>query len=460
MSRAFLILLFLCSSSLIFGAERIYTLEEAVRKGLENNRELVFREREAEIQMKKTGLEYRKFFPELSFGFGVSDNVQYGGTDSHSRQVNIGVSQLLYDRGVLAAGIKLGKEEAELNRLRLREEREIYIYSVTEAFRDVLERKKELEILSAAHGLILEQLETGKMERELGEMTGNDYLELEMAVSDMEIGMNRGVRKVRDAAEALRLIIGVDAEDIDVAGELNSGFEGFLGDVWEKAPASGTEYGTEIREKLFILNRAESEHRIMKRMNIPEISLACDFFMRGKSFKETEKGYSVTLSLDFAGSVLPGKINGGIGRSGGNLRSRELSGEGTLMGNGESFYSGESGKIKAERARYEYEECCSETESRIRQMQGEIKVLKENLRLMKRRSELEKRKLEIEKIRLELGEIKRTDYVESLVETIGSETEVIRCISELYSAEKNLALILGLETAAGSGKLLVKGGTL
>lgn len=93
-------------------------------------------------------------------------------------------------------------------------------------------------------------------------------------------------------------------------------------------------------------------------------------------------------------------------------------------------------------------------------MQGEIKVLKENLRLMKRRSELEKRKLEIEKIRLELGEIKRTDYVESLVETIGSETEVIRCISELYSAEKNLALILGLETAAGSGKLLVKGGTL
>lgn len=458
MSKIFPVILLLFLSPQLWCEEKYLLFpEEAVRKGLANNPALEFGRRELETGMKNIRLEYRKFLPEPNFGYSFSDSVSYLGNDSHVRQLRFGIDQLLYDKGALFSEIYLGKKKIELGYLELAAERERFIFSVIEGYAEILRYRKELEIIASAVNLVNEQLEIGRLERDLGELTENDYLELEISASDMRMEENEVRHRLKQASEALRLLIDPGMGDFTAAGELNAAYRGFTDEGPEFYLASALKRSSEYRSVILALEQAEADCRLLKKRFVPEVRLSCGFYLSGKSFPLAEKGYSLSVSFDFDSPVFPGNISSGISRNGGNNRERELEGSGVLLGESGKIHAAETGQIRLERAEHESEQYRLELENEINGLLEEIRMKKVNLSLWGEKLVIERKKTEAEKARTELGEARRTEYVEELIELAESEKEMLKQVTGLYSAEKRLVLLCGLEKGVGSIRLLIKG---
>ena len=167
-------------------ASESFTLRIAIEKGLENNLSLDLAKQENRIGIKNMRMKYRKYFPTLNLGYSSTDTVTYYADDSHSRQLSATLTQLIYDRGVLRSSIHLEKERLMLEARQNDLNRSGFIFSVIDGYKNVLELEKELEISKQARNAVSQQVEIGHLERNLGEITQFDFLELELALADMD----------------------------------------------------------------------------------------------------------------------------------------------------------------------------------------------------------------------------------------------------------------------------------
>ena len=187
------------SLSLPVSASEAFTLSQAIEKGLENNLSLDFAKQENRIGIKNMRMKYRKFFPTLNLGYSSTDTVTYYADDSHSKQLSATFTQRIYDRGVLKSSIHLEKERLALEAHQNDLNRSAFIFSMIDGYKNVLELEKELEISRQARNAVSQQVEIGHLERNLGEITQFDFLELELALADMDIQITQISQKLDEA---------------------------------------------------------------------------------------------------------------------------------------------------------------------------------------------------------------------------------------------------------------------
>ena len=461
MNRCISLLYLFIAVSLPAFASEPFTLSKAIEKGLMNNLSIDFATQENRIGVKNMRMKYRKYFPTLSLGYSSTDTVTYFADDSHTKQLSATFTQLIYDRGVLHSSIHLEKERLALEAHQNDLNRTAFIFSVIDSYKNVLELEKELEISRQARSAVSQQVEIGHLEHNLGEITQFDFLELELALADMDIQITQISQKLDEARSAFSSVMNMKACDIPVLmGELNYLYDGFVNESSDYYVSQAMSNSLILKEIEYAEHKAKADYSLLKKKYVPDISLSCSAVVSGESYPLSEKSFSIFLNLDFDTPALPITLNTGIGKNSNEQRYRKISADADVMGNSESLYSSQSGKVSMERTQWNLEKYRRECQEEIAEQHKAILVLKENLVLARRRIELEQKKVEIEELKVQLGEEKRIDYVESQIALAQNRIKVFQTISELYSMETAFMNLCGIGSAAASGRNLIEGSGL
>ena len=461
MNRWLLFFYFSVSLSFSVSASESFTLSKAIEKGLENNLSLDFVRKENRIGIKNMRMKYRKYFPTLNLGYSSTDTVTYYADDSHSKQLSATFTQLIYDRGVLHSSIFLEKERLALEAHQNDLNRTAFVFSVIDGYKNVLELEKELEISKQARNVVSQQVEIGHLERNLGEITQFDFLELELALADMDIQITQISQKLDESRSAFASVMNMRSNDIPIlVGELNYLYGGFVNESSDYYVSQAMKNSLVLQEIEFSEHKAQADYALLKKKYVPDISLSCTASVSGESYPLAEKSFSVFLNLDFDTPALPSSLSAGIGRNSDEQRYRKVTADAEVMGNSESLYSSQSGKVTMERTRWNLEKYKRECQEEIERQYKAILVLKENLETARRRIELEQKKVEIEDLKVQLGEEKRIDYVESQIALAQNKIKVFQTISQLYSMEIAFMNLCGIGEPVSSGRDLVEGSGL
>ena len=448
---------------LAISISEVYSLDlrQAINLGVKNNLNLEFAKRENNLAFKNMRMKYREYLPSVSLGYSVSDTVTYYADDTHSRQISAGLKQMIYDKGVLRASIKIEKEQLELEAEKNEHDRESFILSIIDNYKNVLELEKELEITRQARAVVAQQMEIGLLERNIGEITQFDYIELELALADMEIQISKISHKLTQSYLDFATTMNMRSEEIpSLVGELNYYYNGCLSGSEEYFAELALSNSLELKEIELAKHKAESEYSILKKKYLPAVSISCNAAISDDSFPLTEKSFSVVLNLDFDTPGLPGSISAGLGKNSYDQRFRSFSADADILGNSEMIYSAAKGKVAYDRARWNYDKYARECRDQVKERYRSILVLMENIDIARKKIEIEEKKVSIEELKVQLGEEKRIDYVESQIELAQSRIKVFQAISDLYSNEIGLMILCGLEGAELSGKKLIQGSGL
>ena len=438
-----------------------FLLSKAIETGLKNNKSLDYARDENRIGVKNMHMKYRKYFPTLNLGYSSTDTVTYFADDTHSKQLSATLTQLIYDRGVLRSSIHLEKERLALEVHQNEVNQNAFIFSVIDSYKNVLELEKELEITRQARSVVAQQVEIGHLERNLGEITQFDYLELELALADMDIQISQISQKLDESKSEFASVLNIKTCDVPtLAGELNYLYSGFVNESSDYYVSQAMKNSLIIKEIEFSEHKVAADYALLRKKYVPDISLSCTAAVSGESYPLTEKSFSVFLNLDFDTPVLPSSISAGIGKNSDEQRFRKVIADADVMGNSDSFYSSQNGKIAVEQTRWNLEKYKRECQDEIAERHKAILVLKENLVLARRRIELEQKKVEIEELKVQLGEEKRIDYVESQIALAQNRIKVFQTISQLYSMEIAFMNLCGIGSAASSGRYLIEGSGL
>ncbi len=438
-----------------------FTLSRAIETGLKNNKNLNYAKEENRIGMKNVHMKYRKYFPALNLGYSSTDTVTYFADDSHSNQLSATFTQLVYDRGVLHSSINLEKERLSIEACQNDLDQNAFIFSVIDSYKNVLELEKELDISRQARSVVAKQVEIGHLEQNLGEITQFDFLELELALADMDIQISQISQRLDESKSAFASVMNMKSCDIPLlVGELNYLYDGFVNESSDYYMSQALKNSLVLKEIEFAEHKAASDYALLRKKYVPDISLSCTASISGESYPLTEKSFSVFLNLDFDTPALPANISAGIGKNSEKQRYKKITADADIMGNSESIYSSQSSRIALDRTQWNIEKYKRECQEEITEQYKAIIVLKENLLLARRRIELEQKKVEIEEIKVQLGEEKRIDYVESQIALAQNKIKVFQTISQLYSMEIVFMNLCGLGAAPLSGRRLITGSGL
>ena len=436
-------------------------LRQAIDLGVDNNLDLDLSIKENNLAFKNLRLKYREYLPSVNVGYSVTDTVTYYADDTHSKQISAGIKQMIYDKGLLRSSIRIEKERLELEAEKNKQIKEIFIFSVIDKYKNVLELEKELEITKQAREVVAQQVDIGILERNIGEITQFDYIELELALADMDIQLSQISHKLTQSYLDFATVMNMRPDEIPLlSGELNYFYNGCISGTEDYYAEQALNNSTELKKMEFLKHRAESEYSILKKKYLPAVSISYNIAISDDSFPLSEKSFSVVLNLDFDTPGLPGSISAGIGKNSSDQRYRTFSADADIMGNSDKLYSKAQGKVAFERARWNCDKYARECRNQVIEQYRSIMVLMGNIDIARKRIELEEKKVSIEELKVQLGEEKRIDYVESQIELAQSRIQVFRAISDLYSQEMALMNLCGLNGALLSGKKLIHGSGL
>ncbi len=433
----------------------ILDLDKAVHTGLDNNRDLKFLGRENLIAGKNLNLKYRNFFPELKLGYSESSTVAYYNPDSHIKKLSFGLSQDIYDRGLKKAELKLGKKELSIEKLKLYESEEEFTFRIISSFKEILKLDKEYEIFNETYKNTSLQLEIGKKELELGEITELSFLEMEIALSNIEIVLGKKKLEREKMLFSFSRLLNLKPEiTLNITGEINTQYSGFTDNDPDFFIKAAREKSTSYMDKLLAREKAVENLKAVKRLNIPNIKADCGFSMSGEIFPLTEPGLDISVIFSFQKPGIPGSLSTAVSREE-YERSKTVSAEVKPLSSLDSLYSEDTALINLEKSVWDIEDFRISNEFSIREILLEIEAAKQELDLLRKKLKISENKFLIEGLQLKLGEIKRIDYIESGIDLSKERINLVNSITELYQKEITLLKLCGIKDIIKTGSMII-----
>ncbi len=433
-----------------------FDINKAIDTALKNNREFILTGKEISVAEKNLKLMYRNFLPEINLGYSEYTSVSYWNPDSREKKISAGLKQRIYEKGLLSSAIKIMKKETALGKFKITQQLEDFIFELISSYVDILRIKIEIDISRDAVESAYLQLKIAEKEKELGEITEVDLLEMEIAVTGMEEDIqNLYLEEKRIIFVFSRLLELPSGLTPVLAGSINPDYNGFLHQCIDYYIGNSVGNSSTIKELVLSLEKAKNEYRLASN-KFPEVSAAGSFFIAGEDFPLTEKGFSISLSLSFNYPGIPLSITGSAGSENINERSRSLTAETSPFGGLENYYLKEGAEAALKRREYELSSFLLNNEFEIRKLFIEIESGVKELGLLRRKLKVSERKEEIEKLQLALGEIKRIDFIENGIALVKEKIRLLDSVSELYRKEIRLLRLCGIINIKDTAGFLIK----
>jgi outer membrane protein TolC len=432
---------------------------EAISLALENNDELRFGRFDRSIAMEKLHLGVRAFLPELSLSYAQSDSASYAGPDSRSRSVSLGLTQLVYAGGARLQARRMQQIGLRFQDATLEGLRQQVGLEVINLYVEVLRFRVQQQILRESHGNAAAQAQVAAEELRLGEITEIDYLEIVLALKDLEIELARSAQEEERLLFELRSALGLGRDHpLILTGRINPEFDGLLGrQDPEYYLAAARAHSLQLQQQRAELFDLQATLRRARFSWVPEVSAQLQLSAYGESFPLTEPGFSVGVSLDWAVPILPGKLSASLGKQNPLERSASSSTSLAVAEDLEGIYSTTVARLNVRRAAAALETADRDLEFAIRQQLRGRAALRDALRLLREKLALAQRRRRVEALMVEIGEITRLEFVESEIELAKLRVEVLAQVVSLFNAEVALLRQCGLPDLEGSHQALFTG---
>ncbi len=429
--------------------ERILTidLEEAINLALGNSVELRYALFNQKIALANLRLGYRQFLPELSVGINQNDSVNYNQLDTHTKQLSLGIQQLIFDAGRLSASMDNQKNQIHLESLNMELSREELVFSIISLYIDIINFRQRKAIQQETYNTALIQYEIAKEELNLGVITELDYLDIDLSFKNLEIELEKTEQEERLLLFKFARALGYDPEaQIPIpTGYINPEYIGFI-----------TEYNSEY---WLGLAREQSVEFISRRFQIaslndvlqksrfswlPAVSAKFTFTLSGDEYPLTEPGFSIGLNFSFAIPTFPVTAGTTIGKRNPEERSRGYSISGDVADNLQDIYSIRVAKLNLAKASNELVDFETDFRFNIQESLINLENHKQMLNLLFDKLLIEEKRVEIQRLKLDLGEIQRIDYLKSEIKLSELKIEILSNLLALYTQEVSMLRMSGM----------------
>ncbi len=212
-------------------AVRVLTREEALRIALEQNKDIQ-KAREYKRSVEGRYVEERAAaLPQLTLSGGLArerDDSQkslLGGLfppEREARSIEVGLSQPLYTFGRIGAAIRAAKIGLSTAEDQLRIFQQAALRDVSTAFDDVLLSREFRGLAEQTLEQRKRHLDEARRKHAAGTATDYDVLAAEVAVENARPEVIRRENAVQVSRERLRYLLGVEGQEVDAAGTLDS----------------------------------------------------------------------------------------------------------------------------------------------------------------------------------------------------------------------------------------------
>ncbi len=433
------------------------TIETALELALKNSEELRYGRLNRDMEAERYRLSLRSFLPGVSFSYGQDDSVLYYGPDYHTRRVSIGIEQLLYCGGARRYERKKMRMELGVLERSLSEQIRELSLEVVNLYIEILKFRLQREILEGSYRNSLIQAEIAKEELRLGEITELDFLQILLAVKELEIETASMQHEEESLLYRLKKLLRLDQSlAAEPVGRINPDFLGML-------PTENADYylesacknSAELNNKTLAIACLRRALKAAQLSWLPAISAEAELSLAGEEFPLSEPGFSLGLNFDFNAPLFPVHtgISAGSGKAG--QRSAGLSSSIDLVENLESFEAVRIARLQLLKAKTESEEYRNDLFFSIRQQLQLRKHLIETLKLMKEKLDLEQRRHSIQAWKLEIGDITRLEFVQHDIELARLRIGIFTEIVSLFQLESSLLHRCGLKILRTSHKYII-----
>jgi outer membrane protein TolC len=427
--------------------EEAMSLEDAIELALARNKELRYMSVNQRISEEQLALGYRQFFPSIEFGWNHNDSVTYGTTDTRTKQLSIGVSQLIFDAGRRASRMKIKETETKLNIYSITLKKEEIIFSVINLYIEIIKSMHKKEIQQEILNTSKIQHRIAREEVRLGTMTEIEFLDINVSLKDLEIELENTEQEHRLLLFQFARLCGCNPDAVIPVptGTINPEFNGFIEQrepmYWLK---QSQRYSVEFIKKRFEISLLNETLQKSRFSWLPEISCRFTLSFSGNQYPLTEPGFSMGIDISFDLPVIPVKTGASIGKRTPNERSMGFSTSAGIAENIEYFYSQELAALNLAEAENALEDYQSELRFAIEESLITIENHKKMLSLLNEKYEIEQKRLEIQKLKLELGQIQRIDYLTTEIDMARLRITILSYIVSLYNSEISLLRMCGI----------------
>lgn len=435
-------------------------IDEALKRAVESSYVLSFARLDYRIGVVRLGLSLRSFLPDITFGYTQEDSVAYYAPDNHLRRISLGVDQLLYAGGRRIHQRRMLADQLDIQQGNIEKmERELRL-EVVNRYTEVLKLKLQIAILGDNLATGREQIVIAEEELRLGEITRLDYVEIVLAMQDLEIELALLKQEEKRLVFEIKELLGIEAiRVVELAGTINSSFEGLL-------KVKDVQYYIDAaRRNSYELQRRDSELaalqaalRQAQNSWLPRVSTQAEISVSGEGFPLVSPGFSLGLSLDFSTPFIPFRTSFSAGSDAIGERSLGMTSSADVGDNLEGVQSVRIARIDLQKAQAEMRSFERGLEFSVRQQLETRFHLLENLRLEVEKLQLQIQRHEIQALVLEIGEITRLEYLHSGIELTRLRIEQLSRIVSLFQLETSLLALCGLDLLESSHNYILLAG--
>jgi outer membrane protein TolC len=423
-------------------------IEQSLERALRTNKALQYARLDYRFEVSRYDLSLRDFLPAISVGYARDDKVAYYAPDSRLKELSIGIDQLvyaggarIYERRNLAAGLRVRERMIQEMEKELRLE-------VVNRFVEILKLGLQTRILEESLAMARDQVSIAAEEVKLGEITRLDYIEIELAVQDLEIELaTLQQEEVRLKFELKELLQVPSNHSLLLSGAINPDFRGMLPDrETHYYVECALEYSLDLRKQQAEIKDLSNRVKQARCSWLPRMSTLFELSVSGESFPLTNPGFSVGINLDFSAPLAPLHTGITAGSGGAEERSLGLSSSVEVGENLMGWQTPRIARIGLRKAETKMETARKALEFSILQQLKGRSFLLDAIRLGEKRLELEEQRLSIEALMLDIGEITRLEYLESGIDFTRQRIDHLSRIVSLFQMEAILLAKCGLDT--------------
>ncbi len=213
---------------------RMLTLEDALRIAAEENKDILkakeYRKKVLGRYIEEKANAMPQLFASSSFSRD-SDNSQkaFGGgffmdmpVTRNLYTAEVGVSQVLFTWGQVGAALRAAREGIEDAEAQLAIYQQAVARDVTAAFYDTLLAKEMWTLAEENRRQKSRHLEETRKKYETGTATDYDILAAQVTLSNAQPEVIRSENLIRTSREQLRFLLGLEGQEIDTTGSLNT----------------------------------------------------------------------------------------------------------------------------------------------------------------------------------------------------------------------------------------------
>ena len=421
-------------------------IDSAIKISIANNKNLRFIMYNQRIEEERFKLLYRKFLPQLDFNFSQNDSVTYSSPDSRVKRLSIGISQLVFDAGRLSQNIKLQKIQKDLTHLGLEQQKEEIVLRTINLYIKILKFDLQKKIQKKTWEKSLLHYNIAKEEKKLGVITELDFLDIELAIKNLEIELEKTIQEEEILLFQFAKQLQIDPDKVpNPSGYINSNYNGFIqtfdADYYVRLMKKNNLDFMKKRTQVFIRLKELDQARWSW---LPEISSNLELSMSGQKFPLTEPGFSIGLSFSFPLPVMPTQINATVGKKNPSERSIGLSYSSQIAENLEEIYTVALARLNLAKSSFDLESFEDDMGFNVKMSLKDIQNRKKMLELLKEKLNIATKRQNIQELKLRLGEVKRTEYISNEIELSKQKIAILSQIIDLYNTEVTFLRTFGI----------------